>query len=59
MVGKITAPTPWSAAGADFEEREGLRIAMRLEACWHLPEGTFTSFRAEVRSVEINVAARS
>lgn len=58
MVGKITVPTPWSATGAEFQEREGLRIATRLEASWHLPEGEFTYFRAQVTSFEIRAVAR-
>ena len=53
MVGKITVPTSWSAAGADFEERQGMRVATRLEASWHLPEGVFSYFRAQVSSFEI------
>ncbi|HEV2426123.1 MAG TPA: DUF6544 family protein [Terriglobia bacterium] len=56
MVGRITVPAPWSAVGADFEEREGLRVATRLEATWHLPEGSFTYFRARVNSFEIRAA---
>lgn len=53
MVGKITVPTPWSATGAEFQEREGFRVATRLEALWHLPEGVFSYFRAQVTSFEM------
>jgi hypothetical protein len=51
LVGKRTVPTPWLAATLDFREMEGLRVATRLEAAWHLPEGAFTYFRSEVTSV--------
>lgn len=57
MVGKTTVPTPWSAAGTEFEEREGLRVATRLEASWHPPEGAFTCYRAQVNSFEVGFAA--
>ena len=53
LVGKTTAPTPWSATGADFQELEGLHVPTRLEAAWCLPEGLFTSFRAHVTSFEV------
>jgi hypothetical protein len=49
-LGNQTVPTPWSAAAFDFYEREGLRVARRLEAAWDLPEGAFTYYRAEVTS---------
>lgn len=49
-VGKRTIPTPWSATGLEFREWDGLRVATRLEAAWHLPEGSFTYFRADVTS---------
>jgi hypothetical protein len=53
MVGKTTVPTPWSATGAEFQERDGLRVATCLESAWHLPEGLFTSFRAHVTSFDV------
>jgi hypothetical protein len=49
-VGKKTVLTPWSATCGEFREREGLRIPTRLEVSWHLPEGPFIYFRAEITS---------
>ncbi len=48
IVGKRVIPTPWSASGSEFREWEGLRLATRMEASWHLPEGMFAYYRAEV-----------
>lgn len=53
MVGKNTVVTPWSATGSDFRELDGLRLAIRREAAWLLPEGAFTYFRSEVLSYEL------
>jgi hypothetical protein len=50
LVGKHSVLTPWSGACQEFQEWEGLRVARRIEVCWHLPEGTFTYFRGEVTS---------
>jgi hypothetical protein len=50
MLGKRTVLTPWSATSLDFREQEGLRLATRREAAWHLPEGAFTYVRSEVLS---------
>jgi len=49
-VGKKTVLTPWSATALDFCERDGMRVATRLQAAWLLPEGSFTYFRGEVTS---------
>lgn len=53
MIGKQSVLTPRSAAGLDFSERDGLRVATRLEAAWHLPDGAFTYFRSEVTSFAV------
>lgn len=49
-VGKKTVLTPWSATCSEFREREGLRVASKLEVSWHLPEGPFLYFRGEITS---------
>ena len=56
MVGKSTVVTPWSATGLDFCEQDGLRLATRREAAWHLPQGVFTYFRSEVLSYTLEYA---
>jgi len=53
LVGKRTVLTPWSEKCQEFEEWEGLRVARRVEACWHLPEGAFTYIRGEVTSYTV------
>ncbi len=53
LVGKNVIPTPWSGICTEFQDSEGLRVARRVEARWHLPEATFTYFRCEVTSFKI------
>ena len=50
LVGKRAVMTPWSGRCSEFREWEGLRVATRLEVCWHLPEGPFTYYRSEITS---------
>jgi hypothetical protein len=50
LVGKQTILTPWSGTGSDFQEREGMQVPARFEACWHLPEGPFPYIRGEITS---------
>jgi len=52
MVGNHSVLTPWSASGAQFEEREGLCVPSRLEVSWGLAEGSFTYYRSQVVSFE-------
>jgi hypothetical protein len=40
--------TPWSATCSDYCEWEGMRVPTRMQATWHLPEGTFTYFCSEI-----------
>jgi len=49
-IGKQSVITPWSASCGGFRDWEGLRVATRLEVCWHLPEGQFTYYRSEITS---------
>lgn len=53
VLGKQVVLTPWSGVATDFHEREGMRLATRMEALWHPPEGEFVYYRAEVTSSEI------
>lgn len=48
MIGKQAVLTPWSATATGFRDWEGLRVATRLEVCWHLPDGPFTYYRSEI-----------
>jgi hypothetical protein len=50
LVGKKAVMTPWSGICSAFREWEGMRVATRLEVCWHLPEGPFTYYRGEITS---------
>jgi hypothetical protein len=50
LVGKRSELTPWSGRCSEFREWEGLRVATRLEVCWHLPEGPFTYYRSVITS---------
>lgn len=51
IVGKQTVMTPWSGTASDFHEYEGMRVATRLEVAWEFPEGMFTYFRGEFKSL--------
>jgi len=53
LVGKRTVPTPWSGTCTEFQEWEGMRVVRLIEACWHLPEGTFTYYRSEITSYKL------
>jgi hypothetical protein len=53
LVGKRSILSPWFGTCSGFEEREGLRMASRLEVAWDLPEGPFTYYRSEATSFEV------
>jgi hypothetical protein len=53
LVGKAAVLTPWLATGAEFRERDGLRIATHMEAAWTLAGGPFTYYRADVAAFEL------
>jgi hypothetical protein len=53
MVGRNTVVTPWVVSGTEFPKFEGLRVAMRTEAAWDLPEGVFAYFRGEIISIAV------
>ena len=53
LAGKRNILTPWSGRAVEFQEWEGLRVASKLEALWHYPEGPFVYFRAEVTSFAV------
>jgi hypothetical protein len=50
LVGRKTFPTTWLATGREFREREGLRVATRVEATWNLTDGPFVYYRGIVTS---------
>lgn len=50
IAGKRMLSTSWSAICADFGERDGLRVPNRLEARWHLSEGSFSYYRSRLTS---------
>ena len=52
MAGKQIILTPWSAAGLDYQDWEGLRVACRMQVFWHLDDGPFCYFDGEVNSFE-------
>lgn len=53
LVGKGAVLTPWSAVCSEFREVEGMCVPSHLEVLWHLPEGPFTYFRADVISFAV------
>lgn len=48
LVGKESILTPWEGTCDGYHEKEGMRTPTRVKVAWHLPEGTFTYFRAEI-----------
>jgi hypothetical protein len=52
LVGKQSVPTPWSAVCHEFREWDGLRVAARFEAVWHVADTAFTYIRSEVMAFE-------
>jgi hypothetical protein len=53
MVGRKLVRTPWSGRMGEFREWEGLRVPVRLEVSWHLPEGELLYFRGEATPVRV------
>jgi hypothetical protein len=49
-VGKNVIMTPWTAAGSDTQEWDGLRVCRQMEASWHLADGVFPYIRIELTS---------
>jgi hypothetical protein len=52
-IGKRVIPTLWSASGSEPQDWDGLRVWHRMEAAWHLPEGSFTYVRIELTSFTV------
>ncbi len=53
LVGNKSVLTGWSGVPTAFGERDGMRVATRMESRWHLPEGVFTAIHIEVESFEL------
>jgi hypothetical protein len=58
-LGKKTVLTSWAASGLEFREWDGLRVATRLEAAWHLPGGAFTYYRGMVTAFAVEREPRA
>ena len=52
LAGKTAVDTPWVGNFGDYEELAGIRVPCSAEVSWELPEGPFTYWRVEVRSLE-------
>jgi len=46
-------PRPWGGEFRDYVVLGGVRIPVRGEVYWHLPEGRFTYWRGQVTSLEV------
>jgi hypothetical protein len=51
VIGNRAVPTLWSGRTGDFREWDGIRVPVRTEAYWHLPEGLFRYFHSEITAV--------
>jgi hypothetical protein len=52
-VGKEIVETPWSGIFAHYEELNGVRVPIRAEVTWHLPEGPFLCWRAQIHEFRL------
>jgi uncharacterized protein DUF6920 len=52
--GKTTVPTPWGGEFRDYDVLDGIRLPMRAEVRWELPDGPFTYWRGTIRSLELS-----
>jgi hypothetical protein len=46
-------PTPWSGTFSDYAELSGVRLPTKAEVRWDLPEGPFTYWSGEIKSLEL------
>jgi uncharacterized protein DUF6544 len=53
LVGKQSIPTPWCGTCVEFREWEGVNVASRVDATWHLADGPFTYYRSEITSFTV------
>jgi hypothetical protein len=52
-LGNAAVATPWSARAAEFRDRDGMRVPIRLEAFWQLTEGPFRYYWSEITAVAL------
>lgn len=55
-VGGRSVPTPWQGRWSDYEERGGMRIPLRGEVEWLLPEGPQVYWRGRLTDVAYELA---
>ena len=53
MLGKTLVQMPWSGTFDEYKVFDRLRVPTVAEASWHLPEGSFTYWRARVTDFRI------
>jgi hypothetical protein len=58
-VGKTSVPTPWGGVFRDYGVLDGIRLPLRADVRWELPEGPFTYWRGTIRSLELSPQAAS
>lgn len=47
-------PTRWSGVTVEYGEFGALRLPLRVQAIWHLPEGPFAYFRGYISDIELD-----
>jgi hypothetical protein len=52
LVGKKFELTRWSAVPVEYTDFDGIRVATKSEARWHLPEGALTAVELEITNVK-------
>ena len=55
-VGNQTVPAPWEGRWSDYQTRDGMRVPMRGEVAWLLPEGRKPYWRGTITSLHYEFA---
>jgi hypothetical protein len=53
LVGKSVVDTVWSGTFDEYVMFESLRVPRRGEVTWHLPDGPFTYWRAQITELRL------
>jgi hypothetical protein len=50
-VGKSIVMTPWEIQVSDYQERDGMRVPLRGEVAWIIPQGAKPYWRGEIKKI--------
>lgn len=55
-VGDVLQPTPWEGRFGDYAERGGMRVPLKGEVEWQLPDGPFPYWRGQIEAIRYEIA---